>query len=113
MLPALMHEIACSVLRPPNTTATRVFGGVVTFEPFLHEVLLTLLCVSHATGPCLEVHVEASRGPGGDPARRGFARIPVLYPGGAATPPGVVWTSARLDQDFETRPRRLTGAPDN
>jgi hypothetical protein len=24
MLPALMHEIACSLLRPPNTTATRM-----------------------------------------------------------------------------------------
>jgi hypothetical protein len=31
MLPALTHEMACSVLRPPNTIATRVFRGVVTF----------------------------------------------------------------------------------
>jgi len=31
MLPALTHEIACSVLRPPNTIAMRVFRGVVTF----------------------------------------------------------------------------------
>jgi hypothetical protein len=27
-LPALTHEIACSVLRPPNTTATRVFRSL-------------------------------------------------------------------------------------
>ena len=31
MLPALTQEMACSVLRPPNTTATRVLRGVVTF----------------------------------------------------------------------------------
>ena len=30
MLPALTAEMACSVLRPPNTTATRVFRGVLT-----------------------------------------------------------------------------------
>jgi len=30
MPPADTQEIACSVLRPPNTTATRVFGGVGT-----------------------------------------------------------------------------------
>jgi hypothetical protein len=30
MLPALTQEMACSELRPPNTTATRVFRGVVT-----------------------------------------------------------------------------------
>ena len=30
MLPALTQEIGCSVLRPPNTTATRVLRGVLT-----------------------------------------------------------------------------------
>jgi hypothetical protein len=29
MLPALTQEMACSVLRPPNTIATRVLRGVV------------------------------------------------------------------------------------
>src|SRR3954468_1956278 len=38
MLPALTQEIACSVLRPPKTTATRVFRGVLTRA--------TLPCVS-------------------------------------------------------------------
>jgi hypothetical protein len=37
-LPALTQEIPCSVLRPPNTTATRVFRGVLTRQtlPCVH-----------------------------------------------------------------------------
>src|ERR1700754_563230 len=42
MLPALTAEIACSVLRPPNTTATRIFLGLVTVR--------TLLCRGAGSG---------------------------------------------------------------
>jgi len=48
MAPALTHEMACSELRPPNTIATRVFRGVVTFSGLSLAGMadVTLLCVS-------------------------------------------------------------------
>jgi len=47
---------------------------------------------------------QGSRARGGDPARRRFARIPVWYPGGRPTPPGVVWIRRRPARYFETGP---------
>src|SRR5205823_5725175 len=40
----------------------------------------------------------------GDPARRRFVRIPVLYPDEAATRPVVVWVRRGRPRPFETGP---------
>ena len=56
-------------------------------------------------GPVSKCSVEPRRGPGGDPARRRFVWIPVLYPDETPTRPVVVWARRRLARHFETGPR--------
>src|SRR4051794_24993777 len=72
MLPALTHEMACSELRPPNTTATRVFRGVVT--PLASRLRGT------GTADCAGCRWAACWHAGGDPTLgrqlRGLRRVP-------------------------------------
>src|SRR5437763_10129423 len=56
-------------------------------------------------GPVSKCSVEPRRGPGGDPARRRFVWIPVLYPDETPTRPVVVWARRRLARHFETGPK--------
>src|SRR5438874_12854176 len=56
-------------------------------------------------GPVSKCSVEPRRGPGGDPARRRFVWIPVLYPDETPTRPVVVWARRRPARHFETGPR--------
>src|SRR5437762_12432039 len=57
-------------------------------------------------GPVSKCWVEPRRGPDGDPARRRFVWIPVLYPAETPTRPVVVWARRRPARHFETGPRR-------
>src|SRR5205814_6198585 len=57
-------------------------------------------------GPVSKCSVEPRRGPGGDPARRRFVWIPVLYPDETPTRPVVVWARRRPARHFETGPKR-------
>src|SRR5438046_10716648 len=64
-------------------------------------------------GPVSKCSVEPRRGPGGDPARRRFVWIPVLYPDETPTRPVVVWARRRPARHFETGPSdaRTPGRP--
>src|SRR5438876_371461 len=60
-------------------------------------------------GPVSKCSVEPRRGPDGDPARRRFVWIPVLYPDETPTRPVVVWARRRPARHFETGPRARGG----
>ena len=108
MLPALTQEIACSVLRPPKTTATRVFRGLVT--------RVTLLCVAaaRADSPGIRSRRPApARVPGmrrrllrlrsGRLFRSARPRPGALGRAGTSRGPGAAWARVTVVGDLDHR----------